>query len=91
MPQYPKPTSCKFDPDANSWVIASRNETGNRPALLMQLINELFDYTNVSTYYTKRQVHNTCLEFGYFGFGNFAISYLPQSNTSSLDLIKGDA
>lgn len=90
MSRYPELTTNKFDDNAESWVIASRDEAGRFPAPLMHLINELFDYTNVSNYYSKRQVVNACLEFGYFGFGNFAICYLPQTNTSSLDLMKTD-
>lgn len=88
---HPEPDSNKFDADANSWAMASRNESGKRPIPLMPLINELFNHTNVSTNYTKRQVHTACLEFGYFGFGNFAIFYIPQVNVSSLDLMKGEA
>lgn len=89
MRKNPEPTSVKFDPDFNAWVMASRNG-GGCEGRLMGVIAELFENSNVSEYYSKRQVFNACLEFGYFGYGNFAIYYIPQSNVSSLDLMKGE-
>ena len=83
----PEPSSDNFDPNADSWVMISRNGGGCH-GYLMSLIDDLFENTNASDYYSKSQVLDTCLKFGYFGFGNFVICYIPQSNTSSLDLMK---
>lgn len=83
---FPEPTSEKFDPDFSCWTLATHKggETGH----LMDVVESLFEYTKVSDYYSKLQVIDVCLKYGYFGYSNWAIYYLPQSNKSSLDLIE---
>jgi hypothetical protein len=87
IPKFEEPASSKFDPDFSCWVLSSR--FGGSHGCLMNAIDELFEHTNASDYYSKSQVIDACLKFGYFGYGNFAIYYLPQSNTSSLNLMEG--
>jgi hypothetical protein len=87
-PKFEEPNSSRFDPSFNCWVLYSRY--GGYQGYLMGAVDELFIQTNVSDYHSKVEVVNTCLKHGYFGYGNFAISYLPQSNTSSLELMKGE-
>lgn len=86
-PEFEEPSSNKFDPDFSCWVLSSR--FGGCQDCLMGAIDELFINTNVSDYYSRSEVIDTCLKYGYFGYGNFSISYLPQNNTSSLTLMKG--
>ena len=86
-PNFEEPASSKFDPDFSCWVLSSR--FGGSNGCLMNAIDELFEHTNASDYYSKSEVINTCLKFGYFGYGNLAIYYLPPSNTSSLNLMEG--
>jgi hypothetical protein len=83
---FPEPTSEKFDPDFSCWTLATHKggETGH----LMDVIDSLFEYTKVSDYYSKLQVIDVCLKSGYFGYSNWTIYYLPQSNKSSLDLAR---
>ena len=83
---FPEPTSEKFDPDFSCWTLATHKggETGH----LMDVVESLFEYTKVSDYYSKLQVIDVCLKYGYFGYSNWAIYYLPQSNKSSLDLME---
>jgi len=54
----------------------------------MDVIDSLFEYTNVSDYYSKLQVIDVCLKSGYFEYSNWTIYYLPQFNKSSLDLAR---
>jgi hypothetical protein len=83
---FPEPTSEKFDPDFSCWTLATHKggETGH----LMDVVESLFEYTKVSDYYSKLQVIDVCLKYGYFGYSNWAIYYLPQSNKCSLDLME---
>lgn len=87
-PEFEEPTSDKFDPDFPCWVLISR--FAGCQGCLMYVIDELFDHSNASDYYSKSQVIDACLKYGYFGYGNIAIAYTPQSNTSSLTLMKGE-
>lgn len=86
-PDFEEPTSDKFDPDFPCWVLYSR--FGGYQGSLMDVIDELFDHSNASDYYSKSQVIDACLKYGYFSYGNFVIAYIAQSNTSSLMLMKG--
>ncbi len=88
LPKFEEPISSKFDPDFPCWQYFSR--FGGGITYLMPAVDELFDHTNASDYYSKSQVIDACLKYGYFGYGNFAIAYIPQSNTSSLTLMKGE-
>lgn len=56
----------------------------------MDAVDSLFDHSNASDYYSKSQVIDACLKYGYFSYGNFMIAYIAQSNTSSLTLMKGE-
>ena len=87
-PKYAEPTSSKFDPNFECWVISSKH--GGYHGCMMPCIDELYEQTNVADYYSKSEVIDACLKFGYFGYGNFAICYLPQTNKSSLDLMEGE-
>jgi len=87
-PKFEEPNSNKFDPNFNCWLLYSR--FGGYQGYLMEAIDELFTNTNVSDYHSKSEVIDACLKYGYFGYGNFTISYIPQSNTSSLKLMKGE-
>jgi hypothetical protein len=87
-PKFKEPNSNKFDPNFNCWLLYSR--FGGYQGYLMEAIDELFINTNVSDHHSKSEVIDACLKYGYFGYANFTISYIPQSNISSLKLMKGE-
>lgn len=84
---FPEPTSEKFDPDFPCWTLVTHQ--GGESGHLMDVVDSLFEYTKVSDYYSKLQVIDVCLKYGYFSYGNFLIAYIAQGNTSSLNLMKG--
>jgi len=83
---FPEPTSEKFDPDFECWSLSTYD--AGQKGYLMTVIDALFEQTDVSDYYSKSQVIDACLKFGYFGYSNYAICYFPQTNKSSLDLAR---
>lgn len=83
-----EPISEKFDPDFGCWTSMS-NYGGESRCCMMDAIDSLFDHTDVPDYYSKSQVIDACLKFGYFGYSNFVICYFPQKNKSSLQLMEG--
>lgn len=86
LPKFEEPTSSKFDPDFPCWQHSTR--FGGGIDYLMNAVDSLFDHTNASDYYSKFQVIDACLKYGYFSYGNFMIAYIAQSNTSSLMLME---
>ena len=87
IPAFSEPVSEKFDPDCECWSVATHHV--GQVGYLMTVIDVLFEHTDVSDYYSKSQIIDVCLKSGYFGYGNYAICYFPQTKKSSLQLMEG--
>lgn len=84
-----KPNS--FDPSSENWMLIY-GRGGMGETHLMDAVDFWFDpehYSNISDRYTKAQVIDACMKFGYFSYDGWCIYYTTDKNQSSLDLMGG--